>query len=115
MHVVFVWVSLIRKYVSFLIDRQQNIHAFWQQIDLRSRQKFVTLPAILQPRIGMKYYDWVIPISKTENHVRKLCIVFECYDTEDTCDKKKMFDIVWKNFLRGKKNPDLLEYAVKMR
>lgn len=35
-----------------------------------------------------KYCDWVIPISETENRLRKLGIVFECYDTEDTCDKK---------------------------
>lgn len=55
---------------------------------MRSRKKFVNVPVILQPRIGMKYCDWVIhvPISETENRLRKL--VFECYDIEDTCDKK---------------------------
>lgn len=65
---------------------------------MRSRKKFVNLPVILQPRIGMKYCDWVIhvPISETENRLRKL--VFECYETEDTCDKKdclKLFEEIF--------------------
>lgn len=70
---------------------------------MRSRKKFVNVPVIIQPRIGMKYCDWVmhVPISETENRLRKL--VFECYDTEDTCEKKRLFNIVWSNFLRGKK------------
>lgn len=82
---------------------------------MRSRKKFVNVPVILQPRIGMKYCDWVIhvPISETENRLRKL--VFECYDTEDTCDQEDCLILFEAIFYVVKNNPDLLGYAVKMR
>lgn len=76
---VFVWVSLIRR--DNVLNGNKTNRFFLQQTDLRSRLKFITLPVILQSRIGMKYCDWVAPMSATENRLRKLVIVFECYDT----------------------------------
>lgn len=45
--------------------------------------------SLLHIKIGMEYCDLLIPMSKTENCVKKLGLVFEYYYTEDTCDNKK--------------------------
>lgn len=47
--------------------------------------------SLLHIKIGMEYCDWLIPVSETENRLRKLGLVVECYDTEYTCDDKKKF------------------------